>query len=155
LATPNHLNTFSTYQDLQLDPEQKILDDFPRPDPNILPLALLYNRFGRFYDHITSAASSQTFHPDLKMLVDQLVAKASEIQDEKYIQQTLEGILYEILFPSQEVEFTTILDSSRARCDGYVIGPHDGSIFIVELKRQLTTAEPQMTAQRAAISTWP
>ena len=89
------------------------------------------------------------------MLVDQLVAKASEIQDEKYIQQTLEGILYEILFPSQEVEFTTILDSSRARCDGYVIGPHDGSIFIVELKRQLTTAEPQMTAQRAAISTWP
>jgi len=56
LAKPSNLNTFSTYQDLQLDPEQKILDDFPRPDLNIPPLALLYNGFGRFYDHITSAA---------------------------------------------------------------------------------------------------
>jgi len=61
------------------------------------------------------------------MSVDQLVAKASEIEDEKYIQQTLEGILYETLFPSQEVEITTILDLSRARSDGYVIGPHDGA----------------------------
>jgi len=146
LAKPSNLNIFSTYQHLQLDPKQKILDDFPQPDLNIPPLALLYNGFGRFYDHITSAASSQTFHIDLKMLVDQLVAKASEIQDEKYIQQTLEGILHEILFPSQEVEITTFLDSSRARSDGYVIGLHDGPIFIVELKRQLTTAEPQMAA---------
>jgi len=78
------------------------------------------------------------------MLVDQLVAKASEIQDKKYIQQTLEGILYEILFLLQEVEITTILDLSHVRSDGYVISPHDGPIFIIELKRQLTIAEPQM-----------
>jgi len=32
------------------------------------------------------------------------------------------------------------------RSNGYVIGPHDRPIFIVELKRQLTTAEPQMMA---------
>jgi len=135
LARPSNLNTLSTYQQLQLDPGQKILDDFPQPDLNIPPLALLYNGFGRFDDHITSAASSQTFHPDLKMLVDQLVAKASEIQDEKYIQQTLPGILYRILFPSQEIEFTTILDLSRARTDSHVIGPHDGPILIIELNR--------------------
>jgi len=135
LARPSNLNTLSNYQQLQLDPGQKILDDFPQPDLNIPPLALLYNGFGRFDDHITSAASSQTFHPDLKMLVDQLVAKASEIQDEKYIQQTLPGILYRILFPSQEIEFTTILDSSRARTDSHVIGPYDGPILIVELNR--------------------
>ena len=146
LARPSNLNAFSAYQDLQLDPEQKILDDFPQPDLNIPPLALLYNGFGRFYDHITSAASSQIFYPDLKMLVDQFVAKASEIQDEEYLQQILPGILCEILFPSQGVEISDILDSSRAKTDGHVIGPHDGPIFIVELKRQITTAEPQMAA---------
>jgi len=146
LVGPSKINAFSAYQRLQNDPEQKILDDFPQPDLNIPPLALLYNGFGRFYDHITSAASSQTFCPDLKMLVDQLVAKASEILSEEYLQQTLPGILREILFPSQEIKFSTILESSRAKTDGHVIGPHDGPIFIVELKRQITPAEPQMAA---------
>ena len=138
----SHFNSFSQYQSLQCGLEQRILDDFPQPDLNIPPLSLLYNGFGRFNDHITRAASLQTFHPNLKMLVDEFTEKVCETQDEECKQHDLQNILLRILFPLEQISFDYSLNLSNAKSDGHVFGAHGGPISIVEFKCQQVPAEP-------------
>lgn len=77
-ATPSSLNASETYETLQKESHQKVLDDRPDRDEGIPPLSLLYSGFGRFEDDFKAALDNPSTlrgEPDLKRLVYTLGSK--------------------------------------------------------------------------------
>jgi hypothetical protein len=49
-TAPSDTGKSAIYKRLQQGPSEKILDDRPEPNPNILPIPLIYDGFGHFLD---------------------------------------------------------------------------------------------------------
>ena len=144
---PSALNEASTYAELQGDQKERILDDCPKLDTDIPPLPLLYAGFGRFSDFVGHVAneSSNNFDPDLKDQVDKLVDMMRGLGYEQAKQDEVQGLLLDILFPGLRMHFKRGVGDSRAISDGHVLAAHGGPLLVVEFKRLITMAEPQLT----------
>ncbi|KAF8989086.1 hypothetical protein BDQ17DRAFT_1434673 [Cyathus striatus] len=74
----------STYEVIQQDPEQRILDDLPQEVSGIPPISLLYDGFGEFLDIVDGRVDVNGFDnvniPLLEELVDDLLRKWTEVK---------------------------------------------------------------------------
>jgi hypothetical protein len=149
LATtrPSTLNEASKYAELQGNQKERILDDCPEPDADIPPLALLYAGFGRFFDFVRRAANepSTFFDSDLKDQVDKLVDVMRGHGYEQAKQDTAQRPLLDILFPGLQMHFKHSVSDSRLTSDGHILAAHGGPLLVVEFKRLITMAEPQLS----------
>ena len=147
-AVPHELNDHSVYEILQGSQKERVLDDCPEPDAVIPPLPLLYHefKFGHFLDSTRRAANeSGTFsNPDFNYHVDLLVDVTCQIDCEQGKQ---EEPLLQILFPGSGTWFGYDLDDqSLATTEAHILADHGGPLLIVEFKRQIEMAEPQLAA---------
>ena len=148
---PSKLNDHSIYSELQNDQREKILDDRPKRDVNIPPLPLLYRGFGQFLDSTNPAAQfCKLSSGRLRKEVDQLVTEVCNVGSG---QQKILGFLADILFPGSYASFEYLLDDQSQRAtDGHMLAPHGGPLFIVEYKRGMDTAEPQIASYFARLA---
>ena len=151
---PHTLNKPSVYASLQKSEAERILDDCPAPNTVIPPLVLLYRGFGQFIDSTRRAAIEPgTFSDpqisDLKEDVDKLMDAMCEVDDnELRKQEKAKGPLLRILFPGTTTNFSHRIkdDQNSALTDGHILSSHGVPLLIVEFKRAIDMAEPQVAA---------
>ena len=140
---PSKLNSYKAYSELQNDKDEKILNNRPKQDADIPPLALLYRGFGLFSDSIKSGIVSGSIKGD----VDKLVQAVCEIGSEGEKQGATRGLLHKILFPGGVPFESQVNNSSQRATDGHtLVDATGGPLFIVEYKREINVAEPQLAA---------
>jgi len=152
---PSSLNDLPVYEKLQNNRFQKILDDCPQLDLNIPALPLLYDGFGRFHDNFMRVKEGEDIDSKFKTLVDGLVYRTSEIEQESEKQWSLGSTLSEILLPSTRIPFEYTSEARSEFPNGYFIAVHGGPILLILIKREFTSAEPEMASyfHRLALKT--
>ncbi|KAF8343363.1 hypothetical protein F5887DRAFT_1283597 [Amanita rubescens] len=108
-----------------LEPTEKIFDDRPEPDPNIPPVALLYEGFGHFLDIMDGR--------DVPGMADIDVMKLHrEVDDSTLPQQHFLGTSR---YQDPPLSAAAI-DSGNS--DGYNTGPHRAATAVVDIKNRIT-----------------
>jgi hypothetical protein len=143
---PSKANDPSTYEELQKSQEERLLDDCPTSDTDIPPLPLLYSGFGVFHDMVKNP-STESLESDLKDRVDHLANDMCALGYEIEKQSKAQEHLGQILSLDHPKEFGyAVKNRSKATTDGYLLASHGGPLFIVEYKRQIAAAEPQLAS---------
>ena len=144
---PSRANDPSIYEDLQGSQQERILDDCPSLDTDIPPLPLLYRGFGEFQD-IVNNPNAELPRSDLIDEVDKLVNAARHLGYEKENRLLSQGHLQQIFsWGPPPVQFSfAVGNGSQATTDGYLLAGHAGPLVIIEHKRQIAMAEPQLAA---------
>lgn len=146
--TPSSLNASQVYEGVQKDSHQKILDDRPDRDEGIPPLPLLYAGFGRFQDDLDHAFDNPGIlheEPGLKGLVDTLGSKMRGFGLEiKQSDETLGPLQKALGIESKVLLHDAQAHTSKAATGGHLLADDEGPFIVIEYKRSLATAEPQM-----------
>lgn len=146
---PNKANSASIYEGLQEVQEDRIFDDCPHQDKDIPPLPLLYSGFGEFHDFIINSAKNDDVFAsprmDLETEVDKLVDAMCLLGYEKDKQANTQDLLHRIFGGPQRRFNYSVDNGSHASMDGHVLANHGGPLLIVEFKRQIMNAEPQVS----------
>ena len=141
---PSRANDPSFYEKLQESRDERILDDCPKPDTDIPPLPLLYIGFGEFHDAV-EIPPDDLLETRLMDEVDQLVNAMCELGYEKGKQINAQVYLRQIFFQDTPREFSYNVGNGST-ADGYLLASHGGPLLIIEYKRQIAMAEPQMAS---------
>jgi hypothetical protein len=143
---PSKANDASIYENLQEKQQEKILDDCPKPDTDIPPLPLLYFGFGEFHD-VVENPSANLLDTDLMNEVDQLANNTCYLGYEKGKQLNMQDHLHKIFSLDASREFSHAVGNvSQATTDGYLLASHGGPLLVIDYKRQITMAEPQLAS---------
>ncbi|KAI0283430.1 hypothetical protein BGY98DRAFT_931218 [Russula aff. rugulosa BPL654] len=119
---PNKANSASIYQGLQEVEEDRILDNCPHQDKDIPPLPM-----------------------DLETEVDKLVDAMCLLGYEKDKQANTQDLLHRIFGGPQRRFNYSVDNGSHASMHGHVLASHGGPSLIIEFKRQIMNAEPQVS----------
>jgi len=133
-------NDASVYEKLQ----ERILDDCPRPDRDIPALPLLCAGFGEFHDAVKNS-DDDLFETELMNEVDQLADAMCNLDYEKVKQLNAEVHLRRIFSQAAIQEFSYEVGNGSTT-DGYLSASHGGPLLVIEYKRQITMAEPQLAS---------
>lgn len=143
---PSKANDASTYESLQGSQQERILDDCPHPDTDIPPLPLLYSGFGEFCDGVENPGPD-LLESGLMNEVDELAKTMCNLGYEKVKQDSTRGHLQQIFFQDELRGFSYVVDNeSQATTDGYLLASHGGPLLVIECKRQIAMAEPQLAS---------
>jgi len=147
LALPSE---FQYYNDAK-----RILNDRPKTDIRVTPIALLYDPFGQFLDHIRDPPETldDLDLRELEFSVNNFASVMCEYhRDENTRQEKVLPALNKIFrcYRSQEFKLPSIVTGSIStndwRTDGHIIGPAQTPEIIVEIKNELGcgTGDPEM-----------
>jgi hypothetical protein len=141
---PSKANDASTYEKLQESKRERILDDCPQPDTDIPPLPLLYFGFGEFHDAVENP-SADLLDADMMNEVDQLANAMCQLGYEKGKQPDTQVHLRKIFSLDAPGERSDAVDN-ESTTDGYLLASHGGPLLVIEYKRQIAMAEPQLAS---------
>lgn len=141
---PSKANDPSIYELLQESQQERILDDCPNPDTDIPPLPLLYWGFGEFHDAVENP-TDDLVGTDLMDEVDQLADATCKLGYEKGKRLNAQDHLRRIFSVGIPREFSYVVGNGSTT-DGYLLARHGGPLLVVEYKRQIAMAEPQLAS---------
>ena len=141
---PSKANEPSFYEKLQESQQERILDDCPKHDTDIPPLPLLYFGFGEFHDAVENPGVG-LLETDLMDEVDQLVNAMCDLGYKKGKQVNTEVCLRRIFSLDAPSEFSYEVGNGSTT-DGYLLASHGGPLLVIEYKRQIAMAEPQLAS---------
>ena len=143
---PSKADDASVYEALQESQQERILDDCPLPDTDLPPLPLLYDGFGEFHDTVENP-DANLLETDLMNEVDQLADAMCKLGYEKGKWLNAQVHLGRI-FSRAIREFSAFSYDvgNGSTTDGYLSASHGGPLLVIEYKRQIDAAEPQLSS---------
>ena len=150
---PSDTGRSATYERLQQDPSEKILDDRPEPDPDIPPIPLLYDGFGHFLDIMDARVDVPGLADvdvlELRKAVDDLACKmAGYFSKEDDRRDAALPCLNRIFSARRGVNIPPLYASAigSVRTDGHNTATHGAGTMVVEFKNWSTgiSALPQI-----------